>query len=147
MVRWAALCNPGESYLSGGRASKAFSINGLRLTDILAAPSARVIASELRERFNGIREESGREIEIRSFNRAFDEPFLRTIPWRILSGMWGPCLMIAAQNHMGMWKWPKLHEAVDYLGIVPPVGRSHTAAVDSHAGLLVHEKLLARPSR
>ncbi len=147
VVRWAALCNPGESYLKGGRATEALSINGLRLTDILAAPSARVVASEFRERLDGIRDESDRGIEIRSFNRSFDEPFLRAHPWSIPSDLWGPCLMLAAQEHLGLWKWPKLSEAVNYLGIMPPPGRSHTAAVDSHAALLIHERMLAGPRR
>ena len=49
--------------------------------------------------------------------------------------------MLAAQQHLGLWKWPKLQEAVIYLGVTPPAGRAHTAAVDSHAALLVHERL------
>lgn len=147
VVRWSALCNPGDSYLRGGRASEALAINRLRLSDILAAPSARIVASGFRERLDEIREESGRELEIRSYNRAFDEPFLRGTPWRIPSHWWGPCLMLAAQQHLGLWKWPKLHEAVNYLGIMPPTGRAHTAAVDSHAALLVHERMLAGPKR
>ena len=141
VVRWSALCNPGDSFLRGGRAAEALAINRLRLTDILAAPSARIVAAEFREHLEGIRDASGRELEIRSFNRSFDEPFLSVAPWRIPSRLWGPCLMLAAQQHLGLWKWPKLHEAVNYLGLTPPAGRAHTAAVDSHAALLVHERL------
>ena len=67
---------PGDSYLHGGRAAEALAVNRLRLTDILAAPSAQVVASEFREHLDGIRGVSGRELEIRSFNRPFGEPFL-----------------------------------------------------------------------
>lgn len=141
VVRWQAVCNPGESFLRGGRADEALAVNRLRLTDILAAPSAKRIADEFRERLNAVSETTGAPYEIRSFNRSFDEPFLRATPWRIPTERWGPCLMLAAQQHLGHWKWPKLHEAVNYLGIMPPEGRSHTAAVDAHAALLVHERI------
>jgi hypothetical protein len=147
VVRWAALCNPGTSYLSAGRASEALSVNRLRLADILAAPSARAVASEFREHLDGIRDETGHEVEIRSYNRSFDEPFLSAKPWSIRSDRWGPCLMQAAQHHLGLNRWPKLHVALDYLGIMPPAGRSHTAAVDAHAALLVHERILTGPRR
>ena len=142
VIRWSALCNPGESYVRGGRAAEALAVNRLRLTDILVASSARVVAAEFRDHLDEIRDASGQELEIRSFNRSFDEPFLSAAPWRIPSQWWGPCLMLAAQQHLGMWKWPKLEEAVNYLGIAPPAGRAHTAAVDSHAALLVHERLI-----
>jgi DNA polymerase III epsilon subunit-like protein len=144
IIRWAALCNPGESYLRGGRAAEALRINGIRPSEVLGAPAAKVVAAEFRERLEGIRDSSGRELEVRSFNRRFDEPFLRPAPWRLPSQLWGPCLMLAAQSHLGMWKWPKLHEALDYLGITPPPGRAHTAAVDAHAALLVHERISGR---
>ena len=116
MVRWAALCNPGDSYLRGGRAAGALAINGIPLSTILSAPTARTVAAEFRERLDGIREATGREVEIRSYNRAFDEPFLRASPWSIPSVIWGPCLMQAAQDHLGLWKWPKLGHAVNLLG-------------------------------
>jgi DNA polymerase III epsilon subunit-like protein len=147
VIRWSATCNPGEVYLRGGRASEALRINGLRLGTILSAPAAKFVAEEFRERLKEVREESERELELRSFNRAFDEPFLRDRPWNVPSRLWGPCLMQAAQDHLGYWKWPKLHEAVNMLGIQPPQGRSHTAAVDSHAALLIHERLTGRTGR
>jgi DNA polymerase III epsilon subunit-like protein len=142
VIRWAATCNPGDSYLRAGRAADALAINGIRLSTVLSAPSARTVAAEFREHLDGIRQTTGREVEIRSYNRAFDEPFLSAKPWSLPSELWGPCLMQAAQDHLGLSRWPKLHVAVNYLGIMPPSGRSHTAAVDSHAALLVHERMV-----
>lgn len=147
VIRWSSTCNPGEVYLRGGRASEALRVNGIRADTILSAPVAKVVAADFRERLEKIRNDSGRELELRSFNRAFDEPFLRARPWNVPSSLWGPCLMQAAQDHLGYWKWPKLHEAVNMLGIQPPPGRSHTAAFDSHAALLVHERLSGRLGR
>lgn len=147
IVRWDAVCNPGKSYLSGGRADQALWVNKLRLDDILSAPSAKAVAAELRDHLDSIREASGRELEIRSYNRSFDEPFLSARPWSVPSELWGPCLMQAAQDHLGLSRWPKLHIAMSYLGIMPPSGRSHTAAVDAHAALLVHERMTRFPRR
>lgn len=141
IVRWHETCNPGELYLRSGRASEALRINGLSLTEVLEARPATLVAQDLRGRLEEIRSVTGRQVELRSYNRAFDEPFLAAKPWRVRSSDWGPCLMQAAQDHLGYWKWPKLQEAIQMLGIEPPVGRSHTAAVDSHAALLVHEKI------
>lgn len=141
VIRWHATCNPGAEYLRGGRANDALRVNGLRIETILASPPARTVAVDFRQRLDDISRQSGRELELRSFNRAFDEPFLRARPWNIPSHLWGPCLMQAAQDHLGYWKWPKLHEAVNLLGIEPPDGRSHTAAVDSHSALLIYEAL------
>jgi DNA polymerase III epsilon subunit-like protein len=147
VIRWSNTCNPGAAYLRGGRASEALRINGLSLDMILAAPSAQAVAAEFRDQLDRVRDESGLELEIRSYNRRFDEPFLRVRPWRVPSSLWGPCLTQAAQEHLGHWKWPKLHEAVNLMGIQPPPGRSHTAAVDSHAALLIHERLSTRSGR
>lgn len=139
VLRWHATCNPGEAYLRGGRAAEALRINGLRLDEILSAPPVRTIAGEFRERLDEIETQTDRPLEIRSYNRSFDEPFLRAAPWRIPSHRWGPCLMLAAQDHLGLWRWPKLQDALARLGLDPPAGRSHTAEVDAHAALLVHE--------
>jgi hypothetical protein len=147
IVRWAALCNPGKPYLSGGRATEALWVNGLQLPTILAAPSSKTIAAEFRAHLDNIRDESGCELDVRSYNRSFDEPFLSARPWVIPSQMWGPCLMQAAQDHLGLSRWPKLHVALNLLGIMPPDGRSHTADVDAHAALLIHERILRGPRR
>lgn len=144
IVRWHETCNPGESYLRSGRASDALRINGLSLSEVLEARSASLVALEFHKRLEDIRSVTGRQVELRSYNRSFDEPFLAARPWRVPSRDWGPCLMQAAQDHLGYWKWPKLQEAIQMLGIEPPAGRSHTAAVDSHAALLVHEKIFGR---
>ena len=141
VVRWHATCNPGESYLRGGRAMEALRVNGLRLDTILAAPPARAVAAEFRERLDAIEDESGKTLELRAFNRSFDEPFLRSSPWSIPAERWGSCLMVAAQNHLGLSRWPKLGYALSALGMPPPPGRSHTAEVDAHAALLVHEAI------
>lgn len=145
VVRWGATCHPGDVFLRGGRAAEALRINGLRVEQVLSAPPAKVVATEFRERLDGIEGASGRRIELRSYNRAFDEPFLRATPWKVPAALWGPCIMQAAQDHLRHWKWPKLWEAVNMLGVQPPAGRAHTAAVDSHAALLVLEKMENRP--
>jgi DNA polymerase III epsilon subunit-like protein len=145
VVRWEETCNPGEPFLRAGRADEALRVNGLRLSEIRAARPVVAVAEELRERLAAIRRVTGVELELRSFNRAFDEPFLCVKPWSIPSELWGPCLMQAAQDHLGYWKWPKLNEAINMLGIEPPNGRGHTAAVDAHAALLIHERISAGP--
>jgi len=141
VIRWQATCNPGESYLREGRAFEALRVNGLMAEEVLSAPSARKVAGEFRQRLTTIARKSGSPVELRSFNRDFDEPFLAASPWDIPSELWGPCLMQAAQDYLGHWKWPRLEEALAMLDLRPPPGRSHTAAVDAHSALLIYETI------
>ncbi len=147
VVRWEAVCNPGSVFLLDGRASLALGLSGIRVESISAAPAAREVAAELRERLKEIETESGRRVEVRSYNRAFDEPFLGTTPWKLPATIWGPCIMEAAQVHLRLERWPRLDVALKMLGIQPPPGRAHTAGVDSHAALLVMERTFGRSSR
>ena len=144
--RWAQFCNPGAEFLAHGRASEAFRVNGLTLNQVLRAPPAREVAKVFHRRLRAVEAETGRPIVLRSYNRDFDEPFLRVAPWNVPSEWWGPCIMKQAANHVnGLGgRWMKLGVAVDRLGLQWPSGQAHTAAVDAHAALLIHEALAPR---
>ncbi len=141
--RWAQICNPGAEYLAGGRASQALAINGLTSAQILRAPKAREVAKVLHRRLGTLEKGAGRPLVLRSYNRAFDEPFLRAEPWRVPREWWGSCIMVQAADHLNGsgGRWLKLEMTVDRLGLRWPTGAAHTAAVDAHAALLIHEAL------
>jgi DNA polymerase III epsilon subunit-like protein len=147
VIRWQESCNPGESFFVAGRADEAPRVSGLTLPMVRAARSASEVATDFREKLGGIEKESRSPVELRSFNRAFDEPFLAAPPWNIPRASWGPCVMLAAQEYLCLERWPGLALAVNLTGIQPPEGRAHTAAVDAHTALLVLEKCLAGPRR
>jgi DNA polymerase III epsilon subunit-like protein len=85
--------NPGTEYLDFDRAAKAFYVNGRTLPQVLASPPARIVAEELRAFLRSLGSP-----EIRSYNVAFDEPFLAGEPWSLgrSRATWGPCIMRAA---------------------------------------------------
>lgn len=144
--RWAQLCNPGAEFLAGGRASQAFQINGLSLNQVLRAPPAREVAKVFHRRLRAVEESVDQPVVLRSYNRDFDEPFLRAPPWNVPHELWGPCIMKEAANRLNGvgGRWMKLGVAVDRLGLRWPTGPAHTAAVDAHAALLIHEALSIR---
>lgn len=140
---WHTNCNPGQEFLDGGRALEALRVNGLTERQILAAEPAARVAVEVAEHLRLIEAESGMNVELRAYNREFDESFLRHEPWGLSARAWGRCIMKAAAVHLDgpYGKWPKLQEAVRRLGLPWPDGAAHNAEVDSHAALLVDEIL------
>lgn len=141
--QWSQTCNPGPEYLAGGRARTALAINGISPQTVLRAPKAREVAKVLHRRLGEVEEKMGHPLVLRSYNRAFDEPFLRANPWKVPSDWWGSCIMVQAANHLNGpgGRWLKLEHALARLGLRWPAGAAHTAAVDAHAALLVHEAL------
>lgn len=146
IVRWSQVCNPGVEFLANGRATRALEVNGLTIRQVLRAPPARQVAKVLHRRLDRIGSESKQPIVLRSYNRDFDEPFLRSAPWNVPKEWWGPCLMKEAANLLNGegGRWMKLPVAVNRLGLEWPSGVAHTAGVDAHAALLIHEALLSR---
>jgi DNA polymerase III epsilon subunit-like protein len=136
---WQATCNPGAEFLADGRADQALRVNGLTIGEVLAAPPARKVPSELRSRLVDL-EKIGGGIELRAFNAPFDQGFLSVPPW-IVSHPWGPCLMLEAVEKFGsptgrMPLWRALAEARIEQG-----AGAHTAGADARSALLLHEFL------
>ncbi|MBI5035927.1 hypothetical protein HZC09_01160 [Candidatus Micrarchaeota archaeon] len=141
--RWSTYCNPGAQYFAGGRADEALRVNGISLETIMSSPSVGEAAESLGRQLRNVRPLAD-AIEFRSFNKSFDLPFLSGDPWNLEQCTWGDCIMLDAQKHLRWYKWPKLSEAAEALGIEWPDGPAHDAAVDAHAALLVHEKVCGR---
>lgn len=143
---WSVYCNPGDSLLRPGWADEALAVNGLTRDRVRASPPVEVAAQQLHGRLAAIRQTSGKSLELRAFNRDFDEPFLAAQPWSISQESWGPCIMRQATVYLeGLGAgWVGLRRATKRLGIVWPAGPPHDAGVDSHAALLVLEELLNR---
>jgi hypothetical protein len=137
MQIWEQTCDPGRSYLAGGRADEALSINGLTPAVIQLAPRASAVARALRSKLVGIRKDH-HGLELRAFNMSFDRPFLEAQPWN-LKAEWGPCLMIQAARLFGSFNgriplWRACQEANIPLG-----ARLHTAGIDARLALELHE--------
>jgi len=143
---WHRTCNPGEEYLRGGRARDALRISGITEKEVLDSPPARQVAGELVENLRFVNSHHVKEVEIRAYNRAFDEPFLAEEPWELGKFRWGPCIMLAAQSRLfGKYaKWPRLEESMNALRLEWPAPRAHHAGADSHAALLVDEAVSGR---
>lgn len=139
---WSSLANPGPQFLADGRADAALSINHISMQAIQDAPPIHAVAHAFWNKVYAL-EAQGDMVSFRSFNRAFDAAFLAQDPWNVPDQRWQDCIMLSAQNHFGFYKWPKLQEATNRLGISWPDGPAHDAAVDAHAALLVHEKITA----
>jgi DNA polymerase III epsilon subunit-like protein len=137
---WERTCNPGPEFLQGGRAGRALEVSGLTPEAVLAAPSAKLVAAELRAQLGALAATAG-AIELRAFNRAFDEPFLTVAPWS-LTERWGPCVMIASYERFGgvnpgrIPLWKALQEAR-----VESVHEAHRAGADAAATLLLLEAI------
>jgi DNA polymerase III epsilon subunit-like protein len=137
---WERTCNPGPRFLAGGRAGRALEVSGLSPDAVLAAPSAKLVAAELRAHLRTLAPPAA-AVELRAFNRAFDEPFLTAAPWS-LTEPWGPCVMIASYERFGGLNpgriplWKALQEAR-----VESVHEAHRAGADAAAALLVLEAL------
>ncbi|MHB1916977.1 MAG: 3'-5' exonuclease [Thermoplasmata archaeon] len=138
---WHETCNPGPHFLRGGRAAKALSINRLTEGQILSSPSATSVAKTFRARLEEVGHEAGVPLELRSYSRRFDEPFLSVAPWNLKQHAWGPCILETAQRHLTHYYRLRLAQAVSMLGLSWPGGPAHNAAVDSPAALLVVEQL------
>lgn len=143
---WSEYCNPGEDLLRPGWADEALAVNGLPRDRIRASPSAKLVAQQLHTRLEGIRQSTRKPLELRAYNRGFDEPFLAARPWSVPSNLWGPCIMRAVTLYLEGpdAAWVGLRRATRRLGIDWPEGPPHDAGVDSHAALLVLEELLIR---
>src|SRR3989304_1424353 len=87
---WQKTCNPGAVFLAGGRARRAFEVNGLSERKVLGSPPAKKVAAEVARRFEKISSETGLDLELRAYNRNFDQPFLRPKPWERHRTRWGP---------------------------------------------------------
>lgn len=145
---WSEYSNPGEEFLRPGWADEALAVNGLNRDQILASEPAKTVAIHLKRRLDAIRQESGSELDLRAYNLEFDGPFLTAEPWRVPSGLWGPCIMKEASRHLDGpdAPWVGLKRAISRLGLAWPRGPAHDAGVDSHAALLVLEALVRSPS-
>lgn len=143
--RWHTNCNPGEEFFERGRADIALRINKIGREEVAVAPPVHEAAAIFRGHLKTIAQSTGRPVELRAYNRAFDLPFLRIDPWSLQDDLWGPCVMLGAARHLDgpFGRWPKLVDACRRMDIPWPEGEAHNAAVDSHAALLVHEAMLA----
>lgn len=139
---WSEYCNPGSEFLRPGWADEALGVNGLTRQRVLGFPPVAKVAGLLHEKLAAIRRESDRPIQLRAYNREFDQPFLAAEPWRVPADTWGPCIMLDATAHLDGpdARWVGLKAAMTRLGLQWP-GRSHDAASDSHAALLVLEAI------
>lgn len=139
---WSETCNPGRHLYADGRAAGAFAVNGLTEAQVLAARPVLAVAETLRGHLVDLQRRHG-ALDLRAYNLRFDQPFLAAAPWSLV-GPWGPCLMLEAHAILSpRGKWPKLTFACEALGLAYP-GKTHEAAADAHAALLVHQTLEAR---
>lgn len=135
---WNEYCNPGPAYLRPGWADRALEVNGLTREQILSAAPAVEAASHLRMKLGLIRTELRKPIQLRAYNRDFDQPFLAAAPWAIPPKMWGPCIMVETTKHLDGEdaRWVGLNMAMLRLNLAWP-GPAHRADIDAHAALLV----------
>jgi hypothetical protein len=142
VVTWGEYCNPGAQFVFPGWADEALKANGITRAQILQAPSSAKVASELQLRLKAIQDDLRSQIQLRSYNRDFDEPFLAANPWSVPTAAWGPCIMLDATRFLDGEdaRWVSLKTAMQRLRLEWP-GRAHDARTDSHAALLVLEAI------
>ena len=133
------LCNPGKRMLADNRAVEAFSKSNLKMKDIQSAPAAREVATEVR---HFLKENVDSRVIFHAYNRAFDQPFLEAIPWRLKLN-WGNGVMIMASRYLGYtYDRLALEKALAGLGLDGSVnGPRHRADSDACPALLVWEEI------
>ena len=144
---WSDYCNPGKEYFSNGRADEALRINCISYETIQNAEPAKTVAKKFWNQVKEIEESLGQTGEFRAYNRAFDQGFLESRPWKIPAHKWGGCIMQAAASYLIDGDRLGLQRAMQMLEIPWPGKSAHDAASDAHAALLVHEKISGQPVR
>ena len=137
LCAWEERCDPGEEYYSGGRAIDALRVNGLTEDAVRQYPPSTTIAERVRIMLSMIG-----CAQLRSYNQAFDRPFLEAVPWS-LQHPWGDCIMLAATKPGG--RWPKLKVACKERGI-DTTGPLHSSGHDARLAYLLMEALNAVPT-
>lgn len=125
---WEQYCWPGTEYME--RADpKALEVNGVNIQSLSFCRHASEIADLLRMKLLLIG-----CTELRSYNMAFDRPFLDKHPWSLGHIPWGPCIM--RQATLPGERWPKLSAAAERAGISLEGRQLHSAGEDA---LLAYE--------
>jgi DNA polymerase III epsilon subunit-like protein len=140
ITTWGSLCFPGKEYFANGRAHEALKINGLSVKQIFSAEKDVLVASKLKRKIEEIGRAHKKETEFRAYHNNFDRPFLEKKPWEISPKLWGPCIMKATGEYLGLDR-VNLGNALTNLGLEKPKGKLHNAEVDAHSALLIYEKI------
>lgn len=131
--QWESICNPGRWYLDNAD-PKALEINGLEYEELTQAPHITFVGLMLADMLAAIN-----ATEIRSYNMAFDRPFLEKAPIDLLGIPWGPCIMLAATPPGE--RWPKLKVAAERAGVNLEGRKLHGAGTDAAIAYEVMEWL------
>ena len=139
---WSEYCNPGPAFLRPGWADEALETNRITRAQVLASSPSAKVASNLRMKLETIQEEVRGPLQLRAYNRDFDQPFLAAAPWSIPPSVWGPCIMIETTRHLDGQdaRWVGLNMAMLRLNLEWP-GPAHRADTDAQAALLVLEAI------
>ena len=139
---WSEYCNPGPAFMRPGWSDAAFEKTRISRSQILNSPPAAKVATNLRSRLKAIQDEFRRPLQLRAYNRDFDQPFLAAAPWSIPPSLWGPCIMIETTRHLDGQdaRWVGLNTAMLRLNLEWP-GPAHRADTDAQAALLVLEAI------
>jgi DNA polymerase III epsilon subunit-like protein len=128
---WESLCWPGYDRISQpchwGVLAKCSGISPALLLD---APEVGVALSHLAV-WATKEMGSGAPVHVTSYNVAFDRPFIEAAPWYPMWWKWSDCLMLRAQRHLGLTRWPSLDRACQLLGVERE--GSHRALADARA--------------
>lgn len=157
---WESRCHPGAEFL-GKDADEALAVNGLSRAALDCYPPAVRVAEQVRYLLEYVG-----ATELRSYNVAFDRPFLEASPWRV-SLPWGPCVMLAATPRCaecdgggrlhtpsgeepcracrgsGRGRWLKLKVACEAHG-VNPAGPLHSSGHDARLAYKLMEALRSK---
>lgn len=119
------LCMPKPHFL-GEWGAEALKVNNITEEELLKAPYDHAVAFELKRVLDNL----GPKILLRSYNMAFDRPFLDVRPWSLGKYPWGECIMEETMKALKAKKWLKLKDACYEYGIATD-GPLHSAGYDA----------------